>query len=106
MTQDQWLRSIPYVIGGCAMFAFASAMFVHAWRKGERPYAPPWPWLWNTLTGVFFLSIVSVAFTNVTRIFADFSVKTEHRMAYGALWFWAVMSVWMFARWWREPADV
>lgn len=106
MTQDQWLRGIPYVVIGVSTALFSLSSFVRAWRKGEHPYAPGWPIPWSALTGSFFLAIATLAFVNVTRIFAEWSVKTEHRLAYVVLWFAALINVWTLVRWWREDGDV
>jgi hypothetical protein len=105
MTTDQWLRGLPYLVLGITTLAFSGSMFIRAWCRGEQPWCPGWPPPWDALSGTFLLSIAIVAFTNVGRVFGEWSRRSEYRAAYVALWFCALMCVWTFWRWWNDDTD-
>ena len=103
MTNDQWLRVIPWVIIGAASCAFALSTFVRTWREDRVAF---WPLPFGAVAGGWLLSLGIIASVRVANIGGDFGDRTEHRIAYVALWFAALMTCWTLARWWKDDGGV
>lgn len=91
------LRGMLYAIIGVILVALSVGMFVRAWRRGTHRIG--WPVSWNTLSGLFFLTVGIVQLIDAERMFGDRQGRNELRASVVSLVVGAGLSGWLFWRW-------
>lgn len=99
----QTMRWSLYLLTGLVLLALAVGTLVRAHRRGKA--RPRWPLQWQTLSGLFLLSVASVQLVDALRVYEHWPLRHEYRLSTASLVFSSVMSLWMFWCWWKDGED-
>ena len=100
----QTTRWLLYLFTGLILLVFGVGTLIRGWRKHRR--LPHWPVPWGALSGWFLLSVAAVQLSDAARVAEDWPLNYEYRLSVASLAFCAVMSCWMFWRWWADGEDM